>query len=328
MASHSQLYLYDEETVDFVEDVNPQILSRYYTRSTKKNFWLNFHGLAEKELIRSSFDLSGIHKLTQWDILELDERPKIEEFSDYIFITFKSINNTMLDQYQTEQISFVLKDNLLISYQEKHGDFFNYVRDRIRGNSGIVRKKSADYLLYLLLEAVLKGYFYVLEEVDEQLEKLRDEVLNKPQKETVVFLENEKAKLKKLKKLIIPFKEQIGKLTVNNSKQIKSENIAYFVELKDQILYLVDELDDYRADVDSITNIYFATISNRANDIMKFLTIMSSLFIPLTFIAGIYGMNFEFMPELKIPNAYPITLVIMLIIVLGLLLYFKRKKWF
>ncbi|MCB9195210.1 MAG: magnesium/cobalt transporter CorA [Flavobacteriales bacterium] len=290
-------------------------------------YWLNFHSVDQKELLNASYKHFRIHRVTQNDIVQLKERPKIEEFEDYVFVTLKAVFRKKGD-LEMEQMSFILQNNTLISYQERHGDLFGEVRSRLKNNTGIVRTKRVDYLLYLLIDFVLKGYQKELMDVQERIDETQVVVNRDFNDSFFQKVEGFKDELKLLKKSLSPLRDQLIKLSNSRNRFIEDSNLPYFNDLKDQILYLFDEIDEEKSDLESMTNHYFAVLSQRSNEIMQFLTIVAALFIPLTFIAGVYGMNFDNMPELHSSYGYYVIWGVMIAVTIALILYFRKKKWF
>lgn len=325
--SQSQLYSYNKDEINLDKNYNIEKLNEL-DLSVKNNInWLNFHGLDDLDFINSSFKKFSIHRLTQSDILHLSERPKIEEYENYLFTTLKSVYRKN-NQLVSEQISFVLSENTVISYQEKRGDIFNEIRYRLTNDTGIVRKQTTDYLLYLLIDAVLEGYQQVLQYIQERVDNIQIISRKGFDQETFLQIDNGKEQLKFLKKSLLPLRDQLSRLVSSNNILISPKNIPYFNDIKDQILYMIDEIDSERTDLESLSNLYFAALSQKSNEVMQFLTIVAAIFIPLTFIAGVYGMNFDNMPELHTQNGYFIVWGVMLLITAFLIYYFKKKKWF
>ncbi|MCB9189905.1 MAG: magnesium/cobalt transporter CorA [Flavobacteriales bacterium] len=324
--SDAQIFSYNESFCDANFELDVTAIDNLKNGTTHQG-WLNFHSMEEKVLIEHAFSHFNIHKVTQKDILELNERPKVEEFEDYIFTTLKSIHRKK-KKIKIEQISFVLKENILISFQERHGDLFGEVRSRLKNNTGIVRTRKADYLLYLLIDSVLKGYQKVLSDVQSNIDNTQIIVYKNYDESFFRRIEEYQNELKMLKKSLSPLRDQLIKLSNSRTKFIQDINLPYFNDLKDKILYLFDEIEEEKSDLESMTNQYFAVLSQRSNEVMQFLTIIAALFIPLTFIVGVYGMNFENMPELKSTYGYYIVWGVMIIITIGLILYFRKKGWF
>lgn len=328
MRSNCQIFNYNSEFVTHDENITLDKLNVVHDGTAVR--WINFHGFENKALIHESFEHHGVHKLTREDILQLTERPKIEEYDSYIYVTLKSVY-TKKDKYhkiQSEQISFILTHDTVISYQERHGDLYGYVRDRILNDTGIVRKKGADYLLYLLIEATLIGYEKCTEHLNTELVELKECMRHQLSNELFSSIEERKDEIQLLRKSFHPFRDQAQKLTNSSGAIIKETTIPFFNDIRDNVLYISDETDDTKAELESLTNLYFARLSQKSNEIMQFLTIVAAIFIPLTFVAGVYGMNFKYMPELTMKYGYFVIWGVMISIAVGLVFYFKKKKWF
>jgi len=328
MKSNCQIFNYNTEFATADENVTVDKLKEKHEDTSVK--WINFHGFDNEKLIQESFDHFGIHKLTREDILQLTERPKIEEYESYIYVTLKSVY-TKKDKFhaiQSEQISFILTHDTIISYQERHGDLYGYVRNRILNDEGIVRKKGADYLLYLLIEATLLGYEKCIEHLNIEIDELKESMRGQLSNELFSAIEERKDEIQLLRKSFHPFRDQVLKLTNSPGQLIKESSIPFFNDIRDNVLYISDETDDTKAELESLTNLYFARLSQKSNEIMQFLTIVAAIFIPLTFVAGVYGMNFQNMPELASQNGYFIIWGVMFTIAAVLVLYFKKKRWF
>lgn len=324
--SDAQIFSYNEKVCNVNMDIDVAAIDQIKMDGDQYS-WLNFHSMEEKVLIEHAFSNFGVHRVTQKDILELNERPKVEEFEDYIFTTLKSIHRRK-KRIKIEQISFVLKENAIVSFQERHGDLFGDVRSRLKNNTGIVRTKKVDYLLYLLIDAVLKGYQKVLSDVQQNIDDTQVIIYKNYDESFFKKIEDYQTELKVLKKSLSPLRDQLIKLSNSRTRFIDDANLPYFNDLKDQILYLFDEIEQEKSDLESMTNQYFAVLSQRSNEVMQFLTIIAAMFIPLTFIAGVYGMNFKHMPELDTEYGYYVVWSVMIIITILLILYFKKKRWF
>lgn len=322
--SDSQRYIYTEN--DF--KVQRGLLQDNITTEHSGVQWINFHSLDNTELINKTFETFLVHKLTRDDILQLIERPKIEEYDNYIYTTLKTIRVSEFGKIDTEQISFIITNNTLISFQERHGDMFNHIRDRIEQNEGIVRKKGVDYLLYLLIEAVFTEYDGAISFIENEIETLMKTLSKKNGSLDFEQIEKTKETLRKIKGAFHPFRDQISKLINTDHDIIKDKTRPFFMDIRDNILYISDELETAKNELESLTNLYFARVSQKSNEVMQFLTIVAAIFIPLTFLAGIYGMNFENMPELKARNGYFVVWGIMITVAVTLIFYFRKKKWF
>ncbi len=290
--------------------------------------WLNVDGLTDQEIVQGIQQHFNLHSLLIEDVLE-DQRPKAEEYDDYLFFTLKMVHSIKAGYIDYEQISFVLGHNFLISFQEKEGDLFDAFRNRIRLDQGRVRKKGADYLLYRLLDIITDNYYLVLDNVGERIERIEDE-LSEGITNDFAFqrIQRLRKELIYLRKAVYPVRDALSKLIKDDSPFIEPETTRFYADVYDHIVHLIDSLDTYKDLTTSLLDIHVNTRNNQLNQIMKVLTIISTIFIPLTFIVGIYGMNFKYMPELEWRWGYPAVMLIMLVLALGMLVYFKVKKWF
>lgn len=299
----------------------------YYT-DTSLVTWIDVEGLHEIEIIRQVGDCQGLHPLVLEDILNTDQRPKLEDFVDYLYIVLKMLRTGENGEIVTEQVSLILGANFVISFQEGvEGDVFTPIRERIRNGKGKIRTMGADYLAYSLIDAVVDNYFVVLEGVGERVETLEGEVMTKPRPETVREIHRLKRDMILLRKAVWPLREVIGALERRESKLITEPVVVYLRDVYDHTIQVIDAIEASRDMLAGMLDIYLSSISNRMNEIMKFLTIIGTIFIPLTFIAGVYGMNFQNMPELHWQWGYYGALGIMSAVALTMLVYFKRKKW-
>ena len=327
-----QIYKYDNDFYLFSKNSPSYFASEFLSTEIQhdKTVWLNFHDLSDKKNIERLCESLTIDKLTIEDIYKEKHRPKLEEYASYLAFSVRSAlpdekNTFNLDQ---EQISFILSKHYLISFQEKSSDHFVNVRERIEKNKGKIRVKGPDFLLFRMLEAITDNYFEVLEQITESTSVLEFRVTQRPTSNTLKEIELEKRKLMELKKIVSPLKELTSQLEKSHSHLIASDNHYYFSDLKENCLSILEEIEANKQILDGMNNLYYAIQGQRMNEIMKVLTIISAIFIPLTFIAGIYGMNFENMPELRSENGYFITLLVMAIIAVSSVLYFNKKGWF
>lgn len=291
--------------------------------------WLNFHGLKDRESIEIFCKNLGVEKLNIENIYSPSRRPKVEEFSNYMFFSIKSALPS--DQAENllfqENISFVLSKNYLISFQDQSSDHFTDVRDRIEKARGKVRTKKADFLMFRLLEAIIDNYFEVIENISDKIAELDSIVLQKSQRNILKEIEIEKRKLIELRKITQPMRDITYQLEMNDANFIEKSNKMYFKNLKDACLTVLDEIDANKQILDGMANLYYASQGQRMNEIMKVLTIVSSIFIPLTFIVGVYGMNFKYMPELDYKYGYYSVVGVLIFIALFLMSYFIRRGW-
>jgi len=290
--------------------------------------WINIDGLHDikvMEKIGKHFDL---HPLVLEDILNTEQRPKIEDFDDYIFVVLKMLHFDESEQeVRAEQISIILGSNFVISFQERVGDIFNPLRERIRNAKGRVRKMGPDYLAYALIDAIVDNYFIVLEKLGEKIEGMEDELVTNPTPETLQTLHNLKREMIFLRKSVWPLREVVSRLERGESSLIKDATGIYLRDVYDHTIQVIDTIETFRDMLSGMLDIYLSSVSNRMNEVMKVLTIFATIFIPLTFIAGLYGMNFRFMPELEWHWGYPAVVVLMVAVGISLLFYFRKKRW-
>ncbi|OIP02666.1 MAG: magnesium and cobalt transport protein CorA [Bacteroidetes bacterium CG2_30_33_31] len=324
---HLQLFEYNVnkylETPDFkFEGFNKFSLD-------ESQHWLNIHGIHDVDQIVNICNKFGIHNLVVHDILDVNQRPKFEEFSNYYFFSIKSILPLQNLKVDFEQLSIILGENFLVTFQEKPSKHFEHIRNSIRENIGVIRQKKADYLLYLILESILDNYFIVVDNIESQISKLTFDYIKKDTSPEILNqIEEYKNVINQIIKTINPIKEIIKKMQLAEKKIILKENIKYFSELEDLCLMLLDNSDKLDVRLESNKNLFFSIQSQRMNQVMKTLTVVSTIFIPLTFIVGLYGMNFHNMPEINWKFGYLMVWIIILLSSIGMIVYFRRKKWF
>lgn len=326
-----QLYKYDNEFF-LLSKNSPEYFAKEFVSSEIQHdrvVWLNYHSLENKVAIEQLCDSLHIDKLTIEDIYKEKSRPKLEEYPNYLFFSVRSAlpdedNINLLEQ---EQISFILGKHYLISFQEKSSDHFITVRDRIEKKRGKIRVKGPDFLLFRMLEAIIDNYFEVLENITETIERLETNLLRESNSLTLKLIELQKRKLIELRKIVMPLKEVTSQLEKANNTYIEKENHYYFTDLKENCLTVLEEIDVNKQVLDGLTNLYYAIQGQKMNEIMKTLTIVSAIFIPLTFIVGVYGMNFENMPELRYKYGYYTIVALMFIIAIVLVIYFRKIGW-
>jgi magnesium transporter len=329
-----QLYRYNNDSFIVTKNTPNYYAENFLNEELKNNsenykYWLNFHSIQDRMSIEKLAENLGIDKLSIEDIYEKKKRPKLEEYQNYLFFSIRSalIHESHVAQLRTEVISFVLSDNFLISFQEKSSDHFTDVRDRIEKKRGKIRLKGPDFLLFRMLEAITDNYFEVLDDIVLNIEKIESKMIAKTTNDTLAKIEIQKRKLIELRKVVFPLKEITSQLDKSESQFIKKENYYYFSDLKDNCLTVLEEIDANKQILEGMANLFYAIQGQRMNEIMKLLTVVSAIFIPLTFIVGVYGMNFENIPELKTKYGYFFSLGGMLLIAILLLIYFKRRGW-
>jgi magnesium transporter len=291
-------------------------------------YWLNIHGLSNPETITLIAKKLKIHDLVIQDILDVDQRPKYQEFDDFVFCTIKSIVPSDKELI-SEHISFIIGKNHLVSLQEKKADYFEHLRFRLRENTGILRDRASDYLLFTMLESILDNYFVTLQKLEIDIQQLNLFNLHS-EPSPIVFrqIEQMKKHVHAIRKAILPIREFTLFVERDKNNFIETRHIKYFQEIKDLCLTLIDTCDTIEHSLESSTNLFFSIQGHRMNLVMKTLTIVASIFIPLTFITGIYGMNFVNMPELHWKYGYVAVWVLILAVFIAMVVFLRKRRWF
>lgn len=288
--------------------------------------WMNVDGIHRVELIEAIGKKFNIHPLTLEDVVNTSQRPKFEDYDNYVVAIMKMIYYDV--ELHSEQLSVVLIEGMVISFQEADGgDAFDLIRTRIRQGKGRIRKMGADYLAYALIDAVVDCYFNILEKIGDKIEILEEELITEPSKETMQHLHYMKREMIFLRKAVWPMRELVNNMERCETELIKPTTDIYLRDVNDHIIRVIDTVETYRDLLSGMMDIYLSSVSNRMNEVMKVLTIITTIFVPVTFIAGVYGMNFDFMPELHSKWGYPLTWLVMLTVMISLMVYFRRKKW-
>ena len=290
--------------------------------------WVNVTGLSRVEVFEQLGQCFGLHPLVLEDILDTHQRPKVEDYDDYLYMVVKHLEyDQETEAIGADQVSLVLGPQFVVSVQERPGDPFDAIRERLRTGKGRLRKLGADHLAHALLDAIVDSYFLFVERLGDQVDLLQEDLVSRPGPQRLQTLHTLKREMIFLRSAIWPLRELIGNLERWETPLITQSTTLYLRDVYDHTIQVIDALETLRDILSSMLDIYLSSISNRMNEIMKVLTIISTLFIPLTFMVGIYGMNFHFMPELQWRWSYPILWGIMLSVVVGMLYYFRRKKW-
>ena len=326
-----QLFVYDtDDLTEYAEFRTAQIHKCF---DNSKTNWLNIHGLNDIEIIKSIGEHLNVDNFMLGDILNTSKRTKLDEYHDVLFFNIKSlmpIDNS--DNINVEQISFLLKNGVLVSFQEKRSDFFTHIRERIRTHSGIVRDKKADYLLYLLLDAIMENFYITIENEEDRVEELINLSKTSTNPKILEQIEKHRDNYNFLKRSIIPLRDSLYSIKSmkddNVFNAIEQDNYSFFERLHQKCLELLEQIEYDLTTLDSASNFYFSTQNQKMNEVMKTLTVVSVFFMPLTFIVGVYGMNFDNMPELHWKYGYFIILGFMLLLLLGMIYYFKRRNWY
>ena len=327
-AEKAKITVIDYNQTQFQEKELKTVEESFPFKDSSTVTWINIDGLHDLEIIEKIGQHFEIHSLALEDILNTDQRPKLEDFESYIFVVFKMLYRNQTDNgVIVEQVSLILGKNYVISFQEREGDVFNAVRERIRNAKGRVRKAGADYLAYSLMDAVIDNYFLIIETMGEKIEGSEELLVINPTPEVLQSIHNLKRETIFLRKSVWPLREVISALERGESSLVQKTTRVFLRDLYDHTIQVLDTVETFRDLVASMLDIYLSSLSNRMNEVMKVLTIIATIFIPLTFIAGIYGMNFKYMPELGWRWGYFGALGIMVLVALLMMSYFKRKKW-
>lgn len=328
MLSNVRITLFDYDEEHFIEKQVVSVEECFEYKKTPSISWINIDGLHEVSVIETVGNRFEIHPLILEDILNTAQRPKFEDMEKNVFVVLKMLRfDEDGKKIISEQVSFVLMHNCVVSFQENIGDVFEPVRDRIRNSKGRIRKMGADYLMYAMLDAVVDNYFTILEKLDEKIESLEEQLIGNPTEKTLEEIHSLKRELIYLRKSVWPLRELINGMERSESKLITKTTGVYLRDVYDHTIQVIDTVEGFRDMVGGILDVYLSSISNRMNAVMKVLTIIATIFIPLTFIAGIYGMNFKYMPELEWRWGYLGVLGLMTAMGIGMVIYFKRKKW-
>ncbi len=330
-----QLFVFDEEGYEEYRNVSLERVVSECKDELQVNDvkWLNVHGLHDVNLIKQVGELFQVDSLIIGDILNTSRRTRIEELGDVLFFSIKSVlPEDQEDAIKTEQVSFLLKDNVIVSFQEKKSDYFTHIRERIRTGTGIVRKKKNDYLLYLMLDAIMENFYITIENYEDRIESYSVDGKESRKSDFISGIEKMRDNLNYIKRAITPLRDALYNLKSMKEEDeyetIRKSTHTYFARLHQKCLELLDQIEYDLISLDSASNFHFSMQSQRMNQIMKTLTIFSVIFMPLTFIVGVYGMNFENMPELKSEHGYYWVWGIMVGITVFMSIYFRSKKWF
>jgi magnesium transporter len=328
-AERMRITVFDFEDAKLEEKEVGTIEECFPYRDTPRVSWINIDGLHDTASLEKLGDHFGLHPLVLEDIVSTHQRPKVEDHQDYLYIVLKMLEYTDdRAEVMAEQISIILGRNFVISFQERQGDVWDPVRARIRKGAGRLRKSGPDYLAYALVDAIVDSYFSILERVGDEIETLAEEVAADPSGETLQRIHGLKREMIFLRKLIWPTREVAALLERAESGLIKKTTVVYLRDVYDHTVQLIEAVDSYRDLVGGAQDLYLSTVSNRMNAVMKILTVFAAVFAPLTLLAGIYGMNFRYMPELGWKVGYPLFWLIALGITLAMMVVFRRKGWF
>ncbi|MCA2941212.1 MAG: magnesium/cobalt transporter CorA [Microcystis sp. M113S1] len=319
---------YDEDNAIRKVDITPNACAPYIGTNTVS--WMDIQGLGSETVLKQVGEIFNLHPLLLEDVVNVPQRPKLEDYNNQLLVISHMVRLKEDESgFDTEQVSFVLGKRYLLSFQEEElQDCFEIVRDRIRTSQGRVRKSGADYLTYLLLDTIIDGYFPVVEHYEDRIEALEDVIISNPDRDTMQEIYDVRRELLALRRLIWPMRNVLNLLMRDHHGIVSDEVQIYFRDSYDHVIQILEIIEAYRELAASLMDVYMSTMGNKLNEIMKFLTVISTIFIPLTFIVGVYGMNFENMPELKGEWSYFMVWLVMLGVAGGLIFYFWRKGWF
>ncbi len=324
-----------ERTIDIIEYdaedfmvVSPETLAEIKVhKDSESTSWINIVGLSDEAFVAELGEQFKLSSLLLEDAINTLQRPKLDEYESYIFVVFKMLYIDKDNKLVNEHAAMVLMENTVLFFQELRDDVFDTVRTRLKTKSGRIRTRKADYLFFALLDAVIDNYFVVLEYLGQKIDILEEGVFNDPKPQMANNIQQLKKEVMKVRRCIYPVKEMVNKLIDTENPLITRDTKLFLRDAMDHSIEINESLEIYREMSMSLMEMYMSTISNKMNEVMKVLTIMASIFIPLTFIAGIYGMNFEHMPELQWEFGYFVVWGIMILLFIGMIVYFKRKNW-
>ena len=322
------LYRYDADTLServlSLEEVTSQLASTAEVQGVR---WLNVSGLHDEALLVSLGEVLALHPLTVEDIANVGQRPKVEFFDDYLLTILRMLTLDEAGALQGEQVSFVLSKDTLVTFQEKPGDVFDGVRERLRQKKGRIAKMGVDYLAYALMDALVDTYFLLLETYSDRTETLEDLVVDAPTPQVLARVNTLKRDALFLRRSVWPLREITSSLQREETPLFTPAVLTFVRDLHDHSVQVIDTAETLREILASLHDTYLSSLSFKMNEVMKVLTIVGTIFIPLSFLVGVYGMNFEYMPELHVWWAYPLLWLFMVSLVAGMLVYFRRRGW-
>ena len=319
--SHEFFAVKTAQASDFADEFDPQQID------TDNVYWLNFHGLDDRDSIERLGQKIGLDKLSVESIFLPLRRAKVEEYPTYLFFQLHTLQSPCNDAERTDQITFVLGSHFLLSFQNNEGLHFGEVRERIEKSKGKIRNQQADFLLFRLLDTLLDELFLYTTQVSDEIDRIDKQIHTQMQIDLLRAIEEQKRQLISLRKIVQPIKDLLAALETMDNALIASSNKHYYKNLRNGCVSLIEDIDAHKQILEGLANLYYAVQGQRMNHIMKVLTVVSSIFIPLTFIVGVYGMNFKYMPELEYPYGYYTVVGLMLTLSIGLLIFFIKRGW-
>ncbi len=327
-SAKTKIHLFEYDNLNFKEKEFDALEECFLFKEAPTVTWIDVEGVHQVEILEKLGNCFGIHPLMLEDILNTDQRPKIEEYEEDLFIVLKSLSlNDKTGMIEAEQISLILRGNSLLSFREKEGRVFLPIQERMRNGKGRLRKMGPDYLAYTLLDVIVDQYFFILEKLGEKIEFLEQNLISDPATRTLRKIQDLKREMVYLRKWVWPLREVISVLERGESSRIQASTRIYLRDVYDHSIQVMDTIEIFREMLSGMTDIYLSNINNRMNAVMKVLTIIATIFMPLTFIAGVYGMNFKYVPELEWRWGFPAVLLVMALIGGFMLFIFRKKKW-
>jgi magnesium transporter len=324
---HLTIYDFNKDN-HFIEKKDAAFEDLHMGKTPDTTTWVNVSGLHDTELIGEIGRFFNLHPLLIEDILNTDQRPRMEPYDDFIYIVLKMLHwHEAETAVEIEQVSLLVSNNFVLTFEEGEDNIFDPLRQRLKNEKSRLRTCGSDYLAYAILDTIIDNYFIVLEKVSEQLEILEEEVITSPTPRTLDVIHNLKRELLYIRKVVWPLREAVGSITHGDIPPFDQNSVIYLRDVYEHVIQIIDSVETYRGLVAGMLDIYLSSISNKMNEIMKVLTVIATIFIPITFVTSLYGMNFTHMPELDEPLGYPMVWLIILTTSAGLLLYFKRRNW-
>lgn len=309
------------------EELQPRQVNQLSPPADESVIWINVGGVHQVDIVEALGKQFMLHPLLLEDVTNTDQRPKLDDYETYVYLVIKMLSLTDRKEIAVEQVSLVLGRNYVISFQENGTDVFQPVRERLRGGKGRLRQSGADYLLYALVDATVDQYFAVLEFLGEKIEAVQQAVVDHPEPETLNDIHALKRQLLFLRRAVWPLRDVMNNLSRSDCPFLQEPTKLFFRDVHDHVVQIVDTIETLREMVSASLDIYLSSVSYRLNAVMRVLTVITTIFMPLSFIASIYGMNFEHMPELQSRWGYPLVLAVMTAVGVGMLLLFKKKRW-
>jgi magnesium transporter len=309
------------------EELQPERADQLAPPADESVVWINVGGVHDVQVLETLGKQFSLHPLLLEDVANTDQRPKLDDYEEYLFVVIKMLSLTERKEIAVEQVSLVLGRNYVLSFQENGTDVFQPVRERLRGGKGRLRQADSDYLLYALVDAIVDQYFAVLELMGERLEAVQQAVVDDPKPETLNDIHALKRQLLFLRRAVWPLRDVMNNLSRSDCRFLHDPTKVFFRDVYDHVVQIVDTIETLREMVSASLDIYLSSVSYRLNAVMRVLTVITTIFMPLSFIASIYGMNFEYMPELRSPWGYPLVLGVMAAVGVGMLVLFRKKRW-